>query len=160
MSSSARSLSSQYAKTIDNTEVCVSFRSRTLPRSSGPNDEIVARTGAPSAPVSESSSTGCEVGVNVHASEAARSWMRASAASPGAARPVRSPFTSATNTGTPAAESWPAMSCRVFVLPVPVAPATSPWRFVVESGSVTRTSDRTSPPSIGLPSTIAGSSVA
>ena len=43
----------------------------------------------------------------------------------------RSPFKSATNTGTPAAESCSAMSCSVFVLPVPVAPAMSPWRFII-----------------------------
>ena len=40
-------------------------------------------------------------------------------ASPGAARPVRSPLMSATKTGTPAFDSWPARSCRVLVLPVP-----------------------------------------
>ena len=43
MSRSARSWWSQYANTIESTEVCVSFRSMTLPRSSGPNEAIVAR---------------------------------------------------------------------------------------------------------------------
>ncbi len=50
-------------------------------------------------------------------------------ASPGAARPVRSPLMSATKTGTPAFDSWPASSWRVLVLPVPVAPAIRPWRL-------------------------------
>ena len=36
------------------------------------------------------------------------------------AMPERSPLTSATNTGTPAAESCSAITCSVFVLPVPV----------------------------------------
>jgi hypothetical protein len=55
-------------------------------------------------------------------------------ASPGSAIPDTSPFTSATRTGTPAADSCSLMSCSVRVLPVPVAPATSPWRFRVASG--------------------------
>ena len=42
---------------------------------------------------------------------------------------------------------------RVRELPVPVAPATSPCRFTVESGSRTRTSASTSPSSIGDPRT-------
>ena len=38
-------------------------------------------------------------------------------------------------TGTPAADSCSAMTCRLFVLPVPVAPATRPWRFSMATGS-------------------------
>lgn len=44
---------------------------------------------------------------------------------------------SATNTGTPAADSPSASTCSVLVLPVPVAPATSPWRFIMPSGMPT-----------------------
>src|SRR5690349_16630873 len=51
--------------------------------------------------------------------------------------PETSPLMSARNTGTPAAESCSAMSCSVFVLPVPVAPAMSPCRFIIESGMPT-----------------------
>ena len=47
-----------------------------------------------------------------------------SEAAPASAKPVRSPFTSDRNTGTPAVDSPSANSCRVRVLPVPVAPAT------------------------------------
>ena len=47
-------------------------------------------------------------------------------ASPGAARPETSPFTSAAKTGTPAAESCSARPCSVLVFPVPVAPAIRP----------------------------------
>ena len=57
--------------------------------------------------------------------------------SPGAATPDTSPFTSATKTGTPCAESCSAMSCRVFVLPVPVAPAMSPWRVIMRRATCT-----------------------
>ncbi|HEU4526396.1 MAG TPA: hypothetical protein VFT80_00500 [Actinomycetota bacterium] len=77
-SSSARSWSSQYANSIESTDVCVSFRSMTLPRSRGPNELIVARTGAPSAPVSDSGSTGWAVGVNAQSSDSARSRILAS----------------------------------------------------------------------------------
>ena len=79
------------------------------------------------------------------------------AGSPGAPTPDRSPFTSTAKTGTPAADSWPARSWRVLVLPVPVAPAMRPWRLTRESGSATRTSGRTSSPMIGEPSTMTGS---
>jgi hypothetical protein len=52
------------------------------------------------------------------------------------------------------------MSWSVFVLPVPVAPAMSPWRFAIDSGSATRGSLRNSPPWIALPRTSDGSSSA
>ena len=38
---------------------------------------------------------------------------------------------SAAKTGTPLALSCSASSCRVLVLPVPVAPATRPWRLSI-----------------------------
>ena len=47
---------------------------------------------------------------------------------------------SATKTGTPAFESCPAISWSVLVLPVPVAPAISPWRLSIESATWTRAS--------------------
>ena len=78
-------------------------------------------------------------------------------ASPGAAMPVTSPLMSLMKTGTPASESWPAMSCRLLVLPVPVAPAMSPWRLTMDRARRTWTWDATSPPSIGLPNVSAGS---
>ena len=58
---------------------------------------------------------------------------------------------SATKTGTPAFESWPARSWRVFVLPVPVAPAIRPWRLSIDSATWTRVSLKSSPSSIALP---------
>jgi hypothetical protein len=50
---------------------------------------------------------------------------------PAAAMPVRSPLTSAINTGTPISENDSASFCRVTVLPVPVAPVISPWRLAI-----------------------------
>ena len=52
-----------------------------------------------------------------------------SLASPAAAMPERSPLMSAANTGTPAREKPSASTCRVTVLPVPVAPVTRPCRL-------------------------------
>ncbi len=78
----------------------------------------------------------------------------------GAARPDTSPFTSATSTGTPARESCSASSCSDLVLPVPVAPATSPWRFIVASGTRTAASRNSSPSWTPRPRSTASPSVA
>ena len=51
--------------------------------------------------------------------------------SPAREMPDKSPFTSARNTGTPAALNISAMRRRVTVLPVPVAPAIRPWRLII-----------------------------
>ena len=75
---------------------------------SGPNEETVARAGAPSAPDSDSSSTGCALGSYGMRSWADRSRIGSEVASPGCEIPVTSPLTSEMNTGTPASESWPA----------------------------------------------------
>src|SRR6476620_1697330 len=48
---------------------------------------------------------------------------------PAMASPATSPFTSAMNTGTPMRDRPSASVIKVTVLPVPVAPATRPWRF-------------------------------
>jgi hypothetical protein len=109
-----------------------------LARRVGPKPVTVARSGTPPAPVSESSSTGQAAGAHSWASSAARA-VSPSLASPAAPIPARSPFMSAANTGQPAAETCSAMSWRVRVLPVPVAPAMSPWRFRKPSGSPTST---------------------
>ena len=55
---------------------------------------------------------------------------------PGAS-PATSPFTSAMNTGTPIREKPSARVIRVTVLPVPVAPATRPWRLPNLGSNVT-----------------------
>ena len=150
-SSSGRSLSSQYLKTRARIDVWVSLRSRTLPSSNGPKEWTVARTWAPSLPDSDRYSTGWPEASNVQPSEVTRSTTFGLVASPGAASPVRSPLMSATKTGTPAFESWPARSWSVLVLPVPVAPAIRPCRLSIDSATWTRASLASSVPSIGLP---------
>ena len=65
---------------------------------------------------------------------------------------------SAAKTGTPAAEICSAISCRVLVLPVPVAPATSPCRFSMLSGIRTTADGTGASFSISTPSSMAGSS--
>ena len=78
-------------------------------------------------------------------------------ASPGIARPVRSPLTSAMKHGTPAFDSCPAISCSVLVLPVPVAPAIRPWRLRIEKATWMRASLYGTSLWSGLPSSRAGS---
>src|SRR5439155_23453014 len=51
--------------------------------------------------------------------------------------PERSPLISAANTGTPARANPSAITCNETVFPVPVAPATRPWRFASPSVSQT-----------------------
>ncbi len=62
-------------------------------------------------------------------------------------------------TGTPASESCSASTWSVTVLPVPVAPATRPCRFIEASGSRTTASLTTASPSAPTapPSTMLGS---
>ncbi len=81
-------------------------------------------------------------------------------ASAGSASPERSPLTSATNTGTPCADSCSAITWSVFVLPVPVAPATSPWRFIVARGTRTAAPGASAPSCTPRPSSTAAPSVA
>lgn len=63
--------------------------------------------------------------------------MTRSLPSPAVASPATSPFTSAMNTGTPMREKPSARVISVTVLPVPVAPATRPWRLPNFGCSVT-----------------------
>ena len=65
---------------------------------------------------------------------------------------------SAANTATPAALSCSASSWSVFVLPVPVAPATSPCRFSMASGIRMWVPVRVSGSAISPPSSRAGPS--
>ncbi len=60
---------------------------------------------------------------------------------PGCDRPARSPLTSAMNTGTPIELKASAMVCNVTVLPVPVAPVISPWRFASAGSSTSSCED-------------------
>lgn len=127
---------------------------------SGPNEVTVARTGAPDTfssmpPPSRRNWHGNAVGAQSSSTAVDREVTR-SDVSPATDMPVKSPFTSARNTGTPAADSCSAIPCRVLVLPVPVAPATSPCRFIIDSGNRTWVPMSVWPPSDAAPSTSAG----
>ena len=80
--------------------------------------------------------------------------------SPGALIPETSPLTSAAKTATPASESCSAIVWRVIVLPVPVAPATRPCRFIIRSGTRTTASVSSFPSWTPRPRSIAAPSVA
>src|SRR5688500_10966047 len=76
----------------------------------------------------------------------------------GAASPLMSPLMSLMKTGTPASESCSASTWSVFVLPVPVAPATSPWRFIIASGTRTWRPGNVSSSRIAAPKVMPGPS--
>ena len=116
--------------------------------------EIVARTGWPWSPKTSQNTTGqpSHFGSSTF-SIASRSFIFGEAA-PGEEIPEKSPFTSAMKTGTPMRENFSASTCSVTVLPVPVAPATRPWRFA-RPGSRQRSVGPALATSIG--SSIAGS---
>ena len=106
----------------------------TFDNNTGPKLSTVARIGTPTPSVpSDKNSTGNPVAAQLSPVSLARAAVL-SLASPAGKRPDRSPFTSAINTGTPAALSCSAISCSVLVLPVPVAPATRPCLLTMASG--------------------------
>ena len=90
------------------------------------------------APVIDSISTGKAAASHGSAIPSMRSSILACPPE-GIANPVRSPFRSARNTGTPAADSSSAMTCNDLVLPVPVAPAIKPCLLRAASGALTVT---------------------
>ena len=113
---------------------CTSLRASTLASSVGPNDVIVARSGMPFPwPPRAKNSVGQARPSHFWPTSSAR-FVTFSPGSPALATPDRSPLMSAANTGTPSAESCSAISWRVLVLPVPVAPATRPCRLTIASG--------------------------
>ena len=101
--------------------------------SSGPMSVTVARTGWPCAfaRTRPTAWPGRPAGA-ASACRAPSASRRASAPSvPGWVMPVRSPLTSAMNTGTPRRLKFSASVCSVTVLPVPVAPVIRPWRLAI-----------------------------
>ncbi|CUI79151.1 Uncharacterised protein [Achromobacter xylosoxidans] len=90
---------------------------------------MVARTGVPCSPNTSHSVTG----LAPHAGSDRPRFFRRSCnlglATPACEMPVRSPLTSAMKTGVPMREKDSASTCRVTVLPVPVAPVIQPWRL-------------------------------
>lgn len=86
---------------------------------------------------------------------ASRPWI---ADPPTAVWTVAGSAMSATKQGTPASDSRPARPWTVLVLPVPVAPATSPCRFTMASGTATSKPVATSSPLTARPGPTAGAS--
>ncbi len=100
---------------------------------------MVARTGWPCSPHTSHSVTGQPAQAGSGSlSESSRFFIRSDSV-PGLQMPVRSPLTSAMNTGTPIREKCSASTCSVIVLPVPVAPVMQPWRLA-SAGSSARSS--------------------
>ena len=160
VSSSARPCWSAQWKIRPSVDSCVALSPSTFDSRIGPNAVIVARTGTP---IPEAPSERNRTGNAVGAQSSPVSWARfvvRSLGSPGRARPERSPLTSASSTGTPAAEHCSARFCSVLVLPVPVAPATRPWRFSVAKGMRTRADLSGASSIITAPSSSAAPSVA
>jgi hypothetical protein len=97
--------------------------------SSGPMSDTVARTGWPCSPKTSHS----VVGQRLARARAGRvrpgCCFTLAGSAPVWLMPVRSPFTSAMNTGTPMRLKLSASVCSVMVLPVPVAPVMRPWRL-------------------------------
>jgi hypothetical protein len=99
------------------------------PSSNGPMSETVARTGWPCSPNTSHKVTGQAMDSGVSSARSLRMAAIFSPMAPAWLMPVRSPLTSAMNTGTPIFEKFSARVCRVTVLPVPVAPVIRPWRL-------------------------------
>ena len=128
-SSSSRPRSSASLNTMSSTPAWVSLSSSIRASSVGPISLTVVRTGWPRLPSRSQNTVGLASGTW---SAMPISVMRACSFSltvPATARPATSPFTSARNTGTPRREKPSASVISVTVLPVPVAPAISPWRL-------------------------------
>ena len=128
-SSSSSPCSSATRKAMLSTPSWTSLRSISRDSSSGPISEMVARIGWPCSPNRSQNTTGNSSGSIVEAQLLARARRRPAWPRPTCEMPERSPLMSAAKTGTPAREKPSASTCRVTVLPVPVAPVTSPWRL-------------------------------
>lgn len=108
---------------------CVSLSPSRRDNKIGPISEMVVRTGTAFAPNISKSSTGYArgsnppVAVSLLALVSFRSTHPVPQCSPGP------PLTSARNTGIPALLNFSAITFKVTVFPVPVAPAIKPCRF-------------------------------
>ena len=88
--------------------------------------DTVARTGCPCSPNTSQSVTGHAPHSGVGSPSFWRRALSLSLGAPAFETPLRSPFTSARKTGTPIREKRSASTCRLTVLPVPVAPVMQP----------------------------------
>jgi len=111
--------------------VCVSLRFKIRLKRSGPISVTVVRIGCPDFPNKSQKTTGNPWKVWLSILSFLRRCASLSFGFPGLLIPDRSPFTSAINTGMPAKLKFSAITCKVTVLPVPVAPAINPCRFAI-----------------------------
>ena len=118
-------------KIIFSTPDCTSLRFNSRASNSGPRSETVARTGWPFSPKISHTTTGLACGCQSFTPIFLSLASSFSEDVPSSATPVKSPFTSAINTGTPISDNDSASFCSVTVLPVPVAPVISPWRLAI-----------------------------
>ena len=131
MSSSNRPSSSAILNTSCSTPAWVSLRLSMRASSSGPRSLTVARTGWPCLPNTSHSVVGKAENAGSSKPRSLMTLASFSVNAPFWEMPVKSPLTSAMNTGTPKAEKPSARLCRVMVLPVPVAPVMRPWRLAL-----------------------------
>jgi hypothetical protein len=96
-----------------------------------PISEIVARMGWPCSPKTSQNVTGQASNENCESFRAFARSVILGLSFPGWLIPERSPLISAANTGTPMRLKASAITWSVTVLPVPVAPATKPWRLAI-----------------------------
>ena len=90
---------------------------------------MVARTGVPCSPNTSHKATGLAPQAGSSRPRFLSRSCSLGLATPACEIPVRSPLTSAMKTGVPRREKDSARTCRVTVLPVPVAPVMQPWRL-------------------------------
>ena len=126
MSNSSKPLSSAILNTRFKTPDWVSFRLSMRVNNKGPISLMVARTGWPCSPNTSHNVVGQATGSGKLMPLLAKAVANFSPMRPVWLIPVRSPLTSAINTGTPMLEKLSASFCSVTVLPVPVAPVISP----------------------------------
>ena len=124
-------MSSAILNTMVNTPACVSFKSSMRESSSGPMSEMVARTGWPFSPNTSHSVVGAPAQFSSGSPKSCKRLFTLSLSPPACEIPVRSPFTSAMNTGVPRSEKCCAKACKLTVFPVPVAPVIRPWRLPI-----------------------------
>ena len=115
------------------TPVCVSFKSKSRASNTGPIFSMVVRIGCPCSPYTSKKRTGQPSNFRevVSICHSVQRFSMNLLNPPVWEIPDKSPFMSAMKQGTPACENVSAKTCKVTVLPVPVAPAIKPWRFAI-----------------------------
>ena len=93
--------------------------------------ETVARIGKPCSPKTSKKRVGQPANCGFSMPNSGMRFSMKPLSLPAWLMPERSPFISAMKQGTPAWEKVSASTCRVTVLPVPVAPAIRPCRLAI-----------------------------